>query len=433
MTRTTLRWRSSARCAGFAVALTIVQAQPAQKTGKSEVTFAKDIAPILQRSCQNCHRRDSMAPMSLLTYQEARPWARAIKERVVKRDMPPWFVDRNIGIREFKDDPSLTEKEIATITAWVDSGSPEGNPADIPPPRHFEDVDQWHIGKPDLIVPMPVSYTVKAQASDWWGNFNADSGLMEDRYIKAIETKPGPGGAKVVHHAVTSLIDEDGASEGGTLNEYASGKNGDVYPNGSGKLMKAGARIQFSMHYHAVGQEITDRTVVGFVFYPKGYVPKHVIHTIQPGFQDLDLSAGEDNVRTDAYYKLEEPTRLLSFQPHMHDRGKAECVEAIYPNMRVQQLNCVNRFNNEWQIVYTYQDDVAPLLPAGTILHIIDWHDNSAKNSRNPDPRNWVGYGERTIDEMSKSWLNYYYLSPEEFRAEVAARKAKAVPFNSRQ
>src|SRR5580704_11400838 len=392
-------------------------------TGKDQVTFTKDIAPILQRSCQNCHRPNSMAPMSLLTYQDARPWSRSIKEKVVKRNMPPWFVDRSVGIHEFKDDPSLTDQEIATIAAWVDFGAPEGNRADMPPPRQFEDSDKWHIGKPDLIVSMPVAYTVKPQASDWWGNFNAESGLTEDRYIKAIETKPGPsGGSRVVHHAVTSLLGEDGATEGGTLNEYASGK-----------LMKAGSRIQFNMHYHAVGDEITDRTVVGIVFYPKGYVPKHVINTVQPGAQDLDIGAGEDNVRSDTYYKLEKPARILSFQPHMHDRGKAECVEAIYPNMRVKQLNCVNRFNNEWQIVYTYADQVAPLLPAGTILHIIDWHDNSAKNPRNPDARNWVGYGERTIDDMSKSWLNFYYLSDEEFQAEVAARDAKAGKLTSQR
>ena len=122
----------------------------------TQVTFTKDIAPILQRSCQNCHRTESMAPMSLVSYQDARPWAKAIKQKVVQREMPPWFVDKNIGIRDFKDDPSLTDKEIATISAWVDSGAPQGNPADMPPPRKFEDVDQWHIGKPDLIVSMPV-------------------------------------------------------------------------------------------------------------------------------------------------------------------------------------------------------------------------------------------------------------------------------------
>src|SRR5262249_39657985 len=158
----------------------------------------------------------------------------------------------------FKADPSLSDAEIAKIVAWADSGAPEGNAADLPKPREFEDADKWHIGKPDLIVPMPVAYTAKPQASDWWGNFVAETGLTEDRYIKAIETKPGPhGGSRIVHHAVTSQVAEDG-TESGLLNEYAVGKNGDIYPEGSGKLLKAGSKIRFNMHYHSVGQQITD-------------------------------------------------------------------------------------------------------------------------------------------------------------------------------
>jgi hypothetical protein len=391
------------------------------------VTFTKDIAPILQRSCQNCHRAESMAPMSLMTYQEARPWAKSIKQKVVQREMPPWFVDKNVGIRKFKDDPSLSDKEIATITAWVDAGAPEGNPADMPPPRKFEDVDKWHIGTPDLVVSMPVAFIVKPAAPDWWGNFIADSGLTEDRYIKAVETKPSVGGGiKVVHHAVTSLISEDGETEGGILNEYAVGKNGDIYPEGAGKLMKAGSRVRFNMHYHAIGSDIVDRSQVAFVFYPKGYVPKHVMTTVlSPNNDDLDIPAGADNVRSDAYFKLDKPTRLTSYMPHMHNRGKAQCIEALYPNMTVQTLSCVSHYNFGWQIVYNYADDVAPLLPAGTIIHQTSWHDNSTKNPWNPDPRNWVGFGNRTSDDMSRLWLNYYTLSEEEFKAEVAARKAK--------
>ncbi len=405
---------------------TMAQAEDLVKaTAKDRVTFTRDVAPILQRACQNCHRPNNIAPMSLLTYTETRPWARSIKEHVVRRDMPPWFVDRNVGIRHFKDDPSLSDKEIAAIAAWVDSGSPEGNRADMPSARKFDDADHWHIGKPDLIVPLPVPFTVKPQTADWWGNLVSDSGLTEDRYIKSVETKPSAeGGIRVVHHSVTSLIDEDGVSDAGTLNEYAVGKNGDFYPEGSGKLIKAGARIQFNMHYHSVGEQITDQTSLGFVFYPKGYVPKHVMKTVQVGSTDLDIPAGADNVRSDGYFKFEKPAKLTGFQPHMHNRGKAECIEAIYPNMRVEQLNCVNRFNFGWQIVYNYADDSAPLLPAGTILHVINWHDNSAKNPWNPDPRNWTGYGERTNDEMSKSWENFYYMSDEEFKGEVEARKA---------
>jgi hypothetical protein len=410
----------------FLAAVTTLAQTPAKAAG-DRVTFAKDIAPILQRACQNCHRSESMAPMSLVSYQDARPWAKAIKQKVVLREMPPWFIDKNIGIRDFKDDPSLTDKEIATIAAWVDSGAPQGNLADMPPPRKFEDMDQWHIGKPDLIVSMPVAFTVKPENPDWWGNFVADSGLTEDRYIKAIETKPSPGGGiKVVHHAVTSLISDDSVAEGGILNEYAVGKNGDIYPDGAGKLIKAGSRIRFNIHYHSVGREIIDRTQVAFVFYPKGYVPKHVMTTVlSPNNDDLDIPAGADNVRSDAYFKLDKPTRLTSYMPHMHNRGKAQCIEAIYPNMAVQTINCVSHYNFGWQIVYNYADDVAPLLPAGTIIHQTTWHDNSTKNPWNPDPRNWVGFGNRTSDDMSRLWLNFYTLSDEEFKAELAAQSKK--------
>ena len=369
--------------------------------------------------------------MSFLTYKETRPWAKSIKERVVRRDMPPWFVDRNVGIRHFKDDPSLSDQEVATISAWADTGAPEGNPGDMPVPRRLS-TGRWHIGKPDLVVPIPVAITVKPGNPDWWGNLVSDAGLTEDRYIKAVEIKPSAGGGvRVLHHAVTNLIDEDGFSDSGTLNEYAVGKNGDVYPDDSGKLMKAGSRIQFNVHYHSVNEEVTDKTDIAFVFYPKGYVPRHVVQTVQVGSTDLDIPAGEDNVRSDGYFKFDKPAKLTGFMPHMHNRGKAECIEAIYPNMRIETLNCVNRFNFGWQITYNYRDDAAPLLPAGTILHVINWHDNSRKNPWNPDPRNWVGYGERTNDEMSKAWINFYYMTDSEFQSESAARTAKQTKLTS--
>ena len=438
MNRNHRRWLSPSRVCLLAIAILFGNARvassqtPAKATADHQVTFTKDIAPILQRSCQNCHRPNNIAPMSLMTYQETRPWARSIKAKVVRRDMPPWFIDHTVGIRDFKDDPSLSDKEIETIAAWVDNGAPEGNRADMPPPRQFQDTDQWHIGKPDLIVSMPVSFTVKPKNSDWWGNFIADSGLTEDRYIKAVETKPSSGGGiRVVHHAVTSLLGDDGVSEGGTLNEYAVGKNGDIYPDGAGKLIKAGARIRFNLHYHSIGEEITDRTSVAFVFYPKGYVPKHLITTVIAETKDIDIPPGADNVRSDAYYRIATPARLTAYQPHMHNRGKAQCMEAIYPNMTVEQLNCVNRYNFGWQIVYNYADDVAPLLPAGTIIHLTSWHDNSTKNPWNPDPRSWVGYGERTTEDMSRAWLNFYSLTEEEFKAEVEARKAKTPKLTS--
>jgi hypothetical protein len=397
-----------------------------QGTGARQATFTKDVAPILQRSCQNCHRPGSIGPMALLTYEDARPWARSIKQRVSQRQMPPWHIDRTVGIRKFKDDPSLSDQEIAAIVAWADAGAPRGNPSEMPPPRQFQELDKWQIGTPDLVVKLPQVQTIAAEGPDWWGNFIADSGLTEDRYIKAVEAKPsGRGAARVVHHSVTGIQYDDGErAEGGTLVEYAVGKNGDIFPDGSGKLIKAGAKITFNQHYHSVGEQITDQTEVGFVFYPKGVVPKHVVTTVrQPNMDDLDIPAGADNVRTEGYYKLEKNIRLVGYMPHMHNRGKRQCMEAIYPNMAVEQLNCVN-YDFQWQIVYNYADDVAPLLPAGTIIHTTFWHDNSAANRNNPDPRNWVGFGNRTTDDMSRNWLTFYTMTDQEFQQEVADRRA---------
>ena len=420
--------------AGFApshIASTAAQSVP----GRSPATFSKDVAPIFQRSCQNCHRSGSIGPMSLLTYEDARPFARSIKARVSQRQMPPWHVDRNAGtIHKFKDDPSLTDAEIATVVSWVDAGTPRGNPADLPPPRQFDDSGRWHIGTPDLIVSMPVEAKIAAEGPDWWANYIAETGLTEDRYIKAVEAKPGPGAAaRVVHHEVASLLGPNDQATGGILVEYAVGKNGDIFPDGAGKLIRAGSKIRFNMHYHSVGEEISDRSQVGIVLYPKGYVPKHVMNTVlAPNADDLDIPAGADNVRSDAYYKMDRPSRLVGFMPHMHNRGKRQCLEAIYPNMVVEQFNCVN-YDFNWQIVYNYADDVAPLLPAGTIMHVISWHDNSAANKNNPDPRNWVGFGNRTTDDMARHWLTYYSMSDEEFKAEVAERNARRANATSQQ
>ncbi len=425
--RTISRWTLGTLATLVAGALTPAVASAQAGQAPSPPTFTKDVAPILQRSCQQCHRPGSIGPMSLLTYEDARPWARSIRNRVSERQMPPWHVDRNAGTRHaFKDDPSLTDAEIATIVGWIDGGMPRGNAADMPAPRTFDDSGRWHIGTPDLIVSMPVEAKVDAEGPDWWANYTADAGLTEDRYIKAVEAKPGPGAAaRIVHHEVASLVGpEDQPLGGGTLVEYAVGKNGDIFPDGAGKLMKAGSKIRFNMHYHSVGEAITDRSQVGIVFYPKGYVPKHVIRTVlAPNADDLDIPAGDANARSDAYYKMDQPARLVGFMPHMHNRGKRQCIEAIYPTMVVEQFNCVN-YDFNWQIVYNYADDVAPLLPAGTIIHVISWHDNSAGNRNNPESRNWVGFGNRTTDDMARHWLTFYYMSQEEFDAEVAARHA---------
>ncbi|MBI3470920.1 MAG: hypothetical protein HY013_06145 [Candidatus Solibacter usitatus] len=394
----------------------------------AEVTFARDVAPILQKRCQSCHRPNTFAPMSLLTYEETRPWARAIKEKVVLREMPPWFIDKNVGVRHFENDVSLSDPEIATIVKWVDGGAPKGNPADMPPPRQFEDTEKWHIGEPHVVVQLPKDLVAPAQAADRWIDILVDPGLTEDRYLQAVETKPAKG-FRVVHHVVTSLRNDEDSDldQAAFLNEYALGKNGDVFPEGAARLIRAGTRINFNVHLHSVGVETAANVELGLKFYPKGYVPKHVQLTQRIGItQDLDIPPNTDNVRMDGYTTLTKPARILSFQPHMHNRGKAQCMEAIYPGgQKVETLSCVSRYQFAWHLVYLYKDDEQPLLPAGTMLHVISWHNNTSSNRFNPDPDALVTFGQRTIDEMGFAWVSYYYLSDEEFRQVSEARRAK--------
>jgi len=401
-----------------------------QVSAQAQVTFTKDVAAILQKRCQVCHRPDTFAPMSLLTYEQARPWARAIKQKILAREMPPWYIDKNVGIRNFSNDVSLSDEEIATIVQWVDNGAPQGNPADMPPARKFDDSDQWHI-RPDLVVQLPKDVIVPAQAADRWIDVVADTGLTEDRYIKGVEIKPTKG-FRAVHHASTSMKHEDDPDDGDNvqgvfLNEYALGKNADVFPDGAGRLIKAGTKINFNLHLHPIGTETPINVALALQLYPKGYTPHYLETTEKVGDpKDLDIPPNTDNVRFEGYNTLTKPARLLSFQPHLHNRGKASCMEAIYPGgHKVETLSCVSKYQFAWHIVYIYDEEAQPLLPAGTILHLISWYDNSNGNKFNPDPDNLITYGQRTIDEMGGAWVSYYYLSDEEYKQQVQARKAK--------
>ena len=398
------------------------------------VTFTKDVAPIFQRSCQTCHRPGAIAPMALLTYEDARPWARSIKQKVANREMPPWYIDRHVGITELKGDPSLTDAEIATITTWVDAGAPMGNPADMPPPRQFSDLDQWHIGKPDIIIRMPRPYKLRATGPDEFIDVQVDPGFKEDMYVMAVETKPEAQAFRVAHHITTNLIEDEDDPTGLFFNEYALGKNGDIFPRDSGRLIKAGSKINFNLHLHPYGQATDVQASLGLKLFPKGSVPKYVAFTQHMGdVADLDLPAGEVT-RSDGYFRLSKPALISAFQPHMHNRGKAQCMEAIYPDVRAdsarpgpartETLSCVSNYQFGWHITYPYADEVAPLLPAGTIIHITSWHDNTSANKYNPNPKNWVGSGQRTIDEMAFAWVSLTYLEQADFDRRVAARQS---------
>jgi len=423
-----------------------------QASPGGQVTFTKDVAPVLQRSCQTCHRPGGMAPMSLLTYEDVRPWARAIQKRTSAREMPPWFIERNVGIQKFKDDISLSDEEIAKIAKWADAGSPRGNPADMPPPLKFADGAEWTFGKPDLVVSSEV-VTVEAVAPDLQGDINPIRvGLTEDRYIKAVQVREvrltekevagapnGPRAAlniSVLHHATMSArteVDPEsedpdnpaGRQSGGFNLVHELGQNATIYPDELGVLLPANSYLSMRVHTHSTGKDTQVRLDIAFKFHPKGYKPKYVMRGgSSMGNHDLDIPAGDENVRLDAYTVLKTPARFMTFEPHMHASGKRMCIQAIYPSGIRQTMNCAS-YNHNWVKIYTYEDDAAPLLPAGTIVHIIGWYDNSAKNPRNVEPRNWKGFGNRSIDDMMFNLGKYIALTEDEYKAELAARRAK--------
>jgi hypothetical protein len=393
-------------------------------------TFTRDVAPIFQKSCQTCHHPGTSAPMSLVSYEDARPWARSIRQRVAARDMPPWHLDKTVGVRHYKNDRSLSDDEIATLVRWVDNGAPQGNPADMPPALAFRPETDWFIGEPDLKVTTPSDFTMYARGPDWWIDQFAEIQLTEDRWIKAMEIKPS--NPKVVHHVVVYAIEPDapeGTPESGVmLHEYAVGKYGDIFGDNTGRLLKKGTRLRYDMHYFAIGSEQHNKTTIAFKFYPKGTVPKYQVRSQNIRNVPNDELEVPPNtvVRTDGYFRMPRAGRIDAFQPHMHMRGRGLTVEAIDPTTnRTQILSSVDHFDFNWHVNYVYADEAAPLLPAGTVLHLIGIHDNTSANRRNPDPAMWVGFGERSVDDMLQVWLNIVYLDDAEYARLVEERKAR--------
>jgi len=407
-------------------------------------TFTKDIAPIFQAKCEACHRPDSIAPMSLQTYAESRPFANSIKTRVAARQMPPWHLDKHIGIQEYKNDRSLTDAQVDTIVQWVNAGAPQGDPKDMPPAVKWPDEQGWNYAarfgqkEPDLII-KSTPWTQKAGAQDAWWKPVVDTGITEPRWVRAIEVRPSTvKGRKITHHALAYLQQTEPRDPnmpatgglfgaGGLFMEWAVGKEGELMRPNSGKLMLPGSKITWDIHYSNGGEDITDVVELGIYFYPKGQEP-HYRQQLGLYGTDREMNGGIDLAPNgitinEGFHVMPTGGRLESFQPHMHLRGKAMAIEAILPTGQKQMLTYVPNFQFQWMNTYQYADNAAPLLPKGTILHITSWHDNTSANKNNPDPDQWVGYGDRTVDEMSHAWLNITYMSDADFATEVAARK----------
>jgi hypothetical protein len=439
---------------GRFVVLFLLGASAAYAGPDQPVTFTKDIAPILQDKCEACHRPNSIAPMSLQTFDQARPWARSIKLRVAARQMPPWHIDKTVGIQHFENDRSLTDDQIDTIVRWVDAGAPQGDLKDMPRPRTWPDDTSWgfaaQLGAPDLVLKSP-AYTMPAQAQDAWWKPVVDTGLKEPRWVRAIEIRPTTlKGRRITHHAVARLKQEDGNDISraasfetsrpiaddtvdvgpGLFMEWAVGKQGEMMRPNTGKLMLPGSKIVWDIHYHAVGEEITGAAELAIYFYPKGQEPKYrtvlgQFHAIAGGSkQNLDIPPNSVSVHQ-GFVVMRQAGRIENFQPHMHLRGKAMSLEAILPNGTTQMLSHAN-FEFNWHVNYIYAADAAPILPKGTILRITAWHDNTSANKANPDPNQWVGWGERTVDEMAHAWVNITYISDDDYKAEIAKRKTQS-------
>jgi len=435
----------------FAVPLALRAGSQAPAPSAPEVTFTKHIAPILQRSCESCHRPDGVAPMALQTYEDVRPWARAIKQRTGMGPragvMPPWYVEKNIGIQKFKNDPSLSDDETALIAKWADSGAPRGDAAHLPAPRVWTDSSKWAIGTPDLVV-RTTDIVVKATAPDWWGEIpRVPTGLTEDRYVAALEIKEvndaGAGGTGretvggrfVFHHMIwaTRALGQDAApadplaaaDDSTSWPVHEVGREADFFDARSARLLKAGSSIvSDSVHLHSNGRDTTAHLEIAFKFMPRGYKPEYRRATYALGNGvDIDIKAMEPNQQLHAYALLKENTKILSFEPHLHAPGARMCLEAIW-GYNIQTINCVG-YDHNWVRGYDYDDDAAPLLPKDTILHIVGYMDNSPSNKNVPDPRNWQGSGNRSVANMFIDLGNRVFLTDEQFQKEMADRREK--------
>lgn len=371
----------------------------------NDVTFTKDVLPILQENCQVCHRAGGanlggmVAPMALVEYQEVRPWAKSIAKVVANRDMPPWDASQEFnGV--FRNERTLTEDEIATIVAWAEQGAKRGNPKDAPAPAEFpQSAEGWQIGEPDLVVSMPEPYFVEDDVEDLYQTFFStltEEELPNDRWIKAIEFRPG---SPVVHHIISD-----------PLGGIAPGNQASIFPDGYSQLLRKGQTISWQMHYHkepGPGTGVWDQSKAGLKFYPEGYEPEHPIRMAPLANLSFVIPPGEPHHVEHASETFDRAIQILSFTPHMHLRGKYAKYVAKYPDGKTETLLEVPEYDFNWQTSYEYPEP--KVMPAGTTIDLTMAWDNSANNPSNPDPTKTVRFGEPTTAEMMFGFMSYAY------------------------
>ena len=427
------------RSALLALAAVASMAAPAMAQAPAP-TYSKDVAPIFYKNCTACHRPGEIAPMSLLTYRETRPWVRSIGARVTNGTMPPWHADPAHG--EFSNDRSLTPSEKDTILRWVNAGGPEGNPADLPAPPAY--TPGWKIGEPDAVLSMQEDYPLPATGVIAYQYFEVPTNFTEDKWIQAYEVRPG--NAATVHHVIVYArppaaprptaaaqprpqqdpvfifapgMDIPAGQTGGpalpegqkkplgpndrpapqlgpSIGGFVPGTATRVYPQGTATRLAAGSTLVFQMHYTTIGKATTDRTKIGLIF--ADAPPKTPLIGMVLANGGLKIAAGDANARVDAEMTINRDMILWSLLPHTHVRGKRWIYEARFPDGRTQTLLSVPNYDFEWQTDYIYKEPVK--LPKGTVIHATAWYDNSAANKSNPDPTQEVWWGDQTFEEM---------------------------------
>jgi len=414
-----------------ALAAAALAAGPATKG--SEITFSKHVASILHKSCAPCHRQGEIAPMPLLTYADARPWARSIRDAARSKKMPPWHSDQPHGF--FSNDPRLAQKDIDTIVAWVEGGARQGDPKDMPVTPSFP--DGWTIGKPDIVLSMKEEFTVPADGVVPYKYFEVPTNFKEDTWVQAAELRPDNRG--VVHHII-AFVKEPGKNlrdpvtgeevGGGGRSRSATPRSGGQEPDegrfdgmlvgtapgmppfifkaGYAKLVKAGSSLIFQMHYTPNGAVGKDRSSIGLIL-AKAPVQKRV-NTLFISGRRIRIPPGDPNYEVRASFTFPQDARVLSMMPHMHVRGKDFKYTAVFPDGREQVLLNVPSWDFNWQHIYRLREPI--LLPKGTRIDCVAHYDNSPGNKFNPDPTKEVYWGDQTWEEMMIGFTDFVFDKP---------------------
>ena len=422
------------------------QATFASSQDNADVTYAADVAIIIQNNCQVCHRAGGIGPMELITYEDVQRYAPLIKIKVRDRVMPPYYYDTDIGIQELQHDWRLSQEDINTVVAWVDQGAPLGDPADMPPPADLRATDEWSLaaefGPPDLLAPSsPID--IPAEGLDvWYRPIVEIQGLPEneERCIKALQVKPRGDAVTVVHHANSTfqLLQDDGSfrGTGARATEYAMGKLGEIIPDGVCRRIPAGSYVRWDIHMYpgglgatAANAVIEDNVVeLGIWLHPADYEYEYrqdlVSYNFMEGQREL-LVPPNTGFMTQGFRSWDHPVRIDSFQPHGHLRLRSASLEVFYPQTgRTEIIGMVSNWSATWHQSHIFEDQVAPLIPTGAVVIMKQWFDNTSANPNNPDPDQWVDYGQRTADEMSHFWMAVSHLDEEGYEKIVEEREA---------